>query len=597
MVSDKITGFERSMIDACRQYYGSHEAKYGVGEMCSLDDFLLNYNENKETLFQMFGGKLILEKEICYERPFAELVNQFSHMPIDSAFEKFKREYRQALDSYFCARRNNYPLYSDEDRRFLDIWSYLKYNLLNNEHLIYNRIDYIPEKIDKLQIEDKNGKPVVIEKGMKTMKAFAKLVDALGMSQELFEKFRLEHSQALNQKKLKGTLCVSIHPLDYITMSDNACGWGSCMSWVEGGCYRRGTVEMLNSPLVVVGYLKADKDMMLIPHTNRYDNMIWNNKKWRELFVVDPHVITGIKGYPYANEQLECEVIKWLRELAKKNLGREYSDTVYQYKYGSLEIYAVDSNPEVGLNEPAQLSLTARTIHMYNDFGCTKDAKHYGVFNLIGLTGDACEAYHYQFTYSAEATCLHCGVIGISGNERLLLCEDCGPERLECTHCGCSITEDEANWIGDQPLCSCCWDEEAFYCPISDEDNWRDDCYAGERRLTLSLLDDAVSADYYCNNYKYPFTEEQNALLQKMIKEREIYESFYNERWISDNCWTRCPQSWNQYFTIPAPRETEDGDLYVSVGDCTDLGLREIFELYRNWLDFFKDAYKALKEL
>ena len=61
-----------------------------------------------------------------------------------------------------------------------------------------------------------------------------------------FEDFRIAQSLVTNQANLKGYITLSIHPLDYMTMSDNNCGWDSCMSWQEEGCYRQGTVEMMN---------------------------------------------------------------------------------------------------------------------------------------------------------------------------------------------------------------------------------------------------------------------------------------------------------------------------------------------------------------
>ena len=33
------------------------------------------------------------------------------------------------------------------------------------------------------------------------------------------------------------------------------------MSWADYGCYRQGTVEMMNSPLMVVAYLTAEEPM------------------------------------------------------------------------------------------------------------------------------------------------------------------------------------------------------------------------------------------------------------------------------------------------------------------------------------------------
>ena len=92
----------------------------------------------------------------------------------------------------------------------------------------------------------------------------------------IFEQMRIKHSQILNKKRLKGTLCLSIHPLDYITISDNNCDWDSCMTWTGDDCpgeYRLGTLEMMNSPSVVVAYLDSKE-----PYHPLDDGRAWSNK-------------------------------------------------------------------------------------------------------------------------------------------------------------------------------------------------------------------------------------------------------------------------------------------------------------------------------
>ena len=96
-----------------------------------------------------------------------------------------------------------------------------------------------------------------------------------GQSLEEFEDFRIKHSRILSEKEFIGRLSLSIHPLDFMTMSDNDSDWSSCMSWRTCGSYRRGTVEMMNSPCVVVAYLSASKPMVL----DRGSHFKWNIKK------------------------------------------------------------------------------------------------------------------------------------------------------------------------------------------------------------------------------------------------------------------------------------------------------------------------------
>ena len=131
--------------------------------------------------------------------------------------------------------------------------------------------------------------------------------------------FFTEISRVKQSTKFKGTLCLSIHPMDYITMSDTPYGWTSCMSWGDDGEYKRGTMEMLSSPMCVIAYLKGSEDL----------EGYWNGKIWRELFMVTPEIILGVKGYPYHHEIIEEYIMNWLRELAENNCGWKYlNDTI-----------------------------------------------------------------------------------------------------------------------------------------------------------------------------------------------------------------------------------------------------------------------------
>ena len=138
-------------------------------------------------------------------------------------------------------------------------------------------------------------------------------------TEEEYEAFRIWHSMLFNSAKMTGNLCLSIHPLDYITMSENDEGWSSCMNWHDEGCYRRGTIEMMNSKYVLVAYVKSENNEIYMGNDNH-----WNSKKWRSLFYLDKDIITSIKGYPYQHPALVKVIIEKLEELAEANLGYMY---------------------------------------------------------------------------------------------------------------------------------------------------------------------------------------------------------------------------------------------------------------------------------
>ena len=182
----------------------------------------------------------------------------------------------------------------------------------------------------------------------------------------------MEHSRILNDKAMNGTLCLSIHPMDYITMSDNDSNWSSCMSWTRGGGYRGGTVECMNSTNTLVAYLESEDNPCSF--LNYAD---WNNKKWRCLFVVNPDVITSVKSYPYHNNDILDIVIKWLAELAKENWGGEVdTNTIVTETDGVIYL-----KTELGTYSRRKPYMYFETNGvMYNDFGCATN-HHYVLSN------------------------------------------------------------------------------------------------------------------------------------------------------------------------------------------------------------------------
>jgi uncharacterized protein YozE (UPF0346 family) len=199
------------------------------------------FNAKSEYLFKIFNNQLILEREVEYNEPISQMKNAILKSLSSGKMSHFYNHLCRFVDT-------NFHFTSEEASA---LWSLVDCDALANNKV--NRygthVVWFNNKEDSIKIQE----------GAKVMKLLAKIAKSIN-AEESFEEFRLEHSRILNTKDLKGTLCLSIHPLDYMTMSDNASNWSSCMSWREDGCYRAGTIEMMNSPCVVVAYLKSAKE-------------------------------------------------------------------------------------------------------------------------------------------------------------------------------------------------------------------------------------------------------------------------------------------------------------------------------------------------
>lgn len=292
-----LTEEDKKLFTRYVNLYGAPE-----GVFIGADQYLEEWAKSKTKLYHLLGDKLMVEIPYALEKNNSEMLDLWREM-IRSI--KLLDSYHNFYKQYICNHH--------EDMRALDLY-------------LLSPSVYLD---DKFPISYKttlpNGKTLQIQKEMKPLKVFKKLVDAFPeyFNKNDFEEFRLKHSLWLNERKLTGSLVISIHPLDFITMSDNDSGWQSCMNWREKGCYRIGTVEMMNSNNVVCTYFKSNSHSFFFdPKDN---SVFWNNKKWRQLFYVTKDIICGGKSYPYTNKEMSLVILNKLRELAQANLHWGYA--------------------------------------------------------------------------------------------------------------------------------------------------------------------------------------------------------------------------------------------------------------------------------
>ena len=138
----------------------------------------------------------------------------------------------------------------------------------------------------------------VIPAGMKISKAVGRYWrDYLNPIQ--IDTVQCEISRMIQENKVTGRLCLSIHPLDYLSLSENQHNWRSCHAL--DGEYRAGNLSYMLDQTTIIAYIKSDEDTTL----PRFPASVpWNNKKWRCLFFVDPgrSLIYAGRQYPFFSE-------------------------------------------------------------------------------------------------------------------------------------------------------------------------------------------------------------------------------------------------------------------------------------------------------
>jgi len=516
-------------------------------EMISVPEYLEYWNKNKQKLYKLLGNQMIYSCPFSYDKPQAQIsheistgLNQTGH-----PFYEFAMYFRHFL-RYAQRETINKKLLSNEAYDII-------YDCLYIESLSNNTF---PRNLKEKGYNKKSE--LRLQKGGKLMKALQKILyyyeDEIKYWQtyvlkedpntdlfKLFEDFRIAHSMIFNDKHILGTLNFSIHPLDFITMSDNNSNWSSCMNWQDGGCYRAGTVEMLNSNLVICCYLTRKGEMHFNHlHCEGYssedeaseevdESWAWNDKKWRQLVYVNKDIIVGGKSYPYENDAIAKKIIEVVKDLAKKNLGWNYTFGPELYK-DMLHLnsgYAIERALSYRSYNPRKKNIIFHTKAMYNDFICDYPQLHYWCYrNKVKKTT--------VITTSGPSKCLCCGGPLLEENDytegydpvdeyhdryldtNYVVCHRCADRYYTCDSCCNTNFADDLIKVTLYNgriinMCSSCA-SYLVYCPVCNSlyksERWRNDQYL---MLDHSLRDIKEVFKYLVGDirYKDPWLDNQ----------------------------------------------------------------------------------------
>lgn len=370
-----------------------------LNEFVDCDYFLRFWDYNKEYLSHIFKDKLIIKKPVNVKIEDNALLKEVKQLRWSSLFDNFVKTIYKML-------RINNNIYKriDHGQSHTNIWETLQYCVFDEEALLSNK--YEGETIELILPDFKVFK---ITYGTKIMKILRRLSKAANV-EDVFEQIRIAQSQILNEAYISATLCLSIHPVDYLTASLNNNDWTSCMNWEEGD-YRRGVVEMMNSSYVIVAYLESSSQELTFRDNNNNKTYTWNSKKWREFFIVSPEGIFGIKGYPFWSRQLEDISLNWIKDLLVQDGESQYADSIMKWTTDDKYL-PEEERPQVIMQffcGPA----------MYNDF--------YGGNIYHAILPKEFEGI-IRMNYSGESECVVCGEEeDFEGEEKRLICSSCIP--------------------------------------------------------------------------------------------------------------------------------------------------------------------------
>lgn len=139
-----------------------------------------------------------------------------------------------------------------------------------------------------------NGKKV--PKNAKMIKAFKYFIS----ENDLLRHVQDRASMLVQEDRIEGTFCLSVHPLDFLSASENNHNWRSCHSL--DGEYRAGNIAYMTDKCTIMCYIKSKDDEKLESFP---DDVKWNSKKWRMFFYMDPEAKGVFAGrqYPFSSKQ------------------------------------------------------------------------------------------------------------------------------------------------------------------------------------------------------------------------------------------------------------------------------------------------------
>jgi hypothetical protein len=460
---NEISAQDRVKIENYINLYGINKDSF-IG----LDKWLSDWGKSNIKLYKLLGNQLIYKKEVAIS------IND------DMLFQRIREliaENNDFVNAYtkLCDKINE-----DFDLSYYDLVDLALHTGVLARNEVSNTI-----KLDKAKYPKKK-KNLQIQRGCKISKAINTILDYFEedypeLIKEIrapFEKFRIDYSMIFNDKVIKGNLVISIHPLDYLTMSDNNSNWQSCMSWRADGCYHVGTVEMMNSNNVLCCYLESERPFYFNDKAgkeNQTEDFKWNNKRWRQLVYITKDIIVGGKSYPYANEEITKTLLQTIKELAAKNLSWNYKFGPELYK-DMIHINSLHSMNKIRSyihnNDTKKHNIIFDTKGMYNDMLNDNNTNYWCYRNKVKKTK--------MISYSGKAPCLCCGKSVLSftdedeyndrfSNTECVVCEDCR-RKFKCRSCGESVLTDKLYTIYNEDgqeikVCGMCYKNYIKKCP------------------------------------------------------------------------------------------------------------------------------------
>lgn len=190
-----------------------------------------------------------------------------------------------------------------------------------------------------------------IKTGSKLVRSFKHFIrDA-----KVLEDMQNSASRLIQEDKVTGKLCFSIHPLDFLSTSETTYNWRSCHAL--DGEYRAGNLGYMMDNSTIICYLRGEEDTKL----PRFPaDVPWNAKKWRVLLFWsnDESLLFAGRQYPFSSQTALDNILTKYIPLA--GLGKHVQGRIPDH-WTPWTGELIDECPVSGTGTTAKL----RTPHIY----------------------------------------------------------------------------------------------------------------------------------------------------------------------------------------------------------------------------------------
>lgn len=286
----------------------------------------------------------------------------------------------------------------------------------------YAMQQYLPDSDTVKQIREYVG--VKCDVGQKSSRVINKICRQYGVDKHpQFNASFAKLADALNPLEIKKKAVLSVHPCDYLEMSNKDNSWNSCHC-LEDGCYQAGTLSYMNDSVSMIFYT-VDEGV---------DSEYYKAKKrTREVFCYGNGILLQSRLYPKTHD---------------KDINMGYRNLVQRIIASCLELPNLWTLKREQEEVMKHCKTFSGSLH-YEDYIYTEYKAN------VSLLKEIADEDREKIIIGHTAYCIDCG--SILEEENNVLCEGCDGEGFTCYECNEYFEDaDDAYTIDGETYCREC---------------------------------------------------------------------------------------------------------------------------------------------